>query len=183
MTTASESACRIRLGIASLGSECYYPVSLIDGMALGIHIMRRALFAVALLVGCAPEPESAPPAAGDRIHQLYAQLNLNPDIAHSDYTPAVHELIRVGRPAVPRGLELMLSEDEDTRLRAQRVLEGVTLVEHGFVFGQGWTRQDGEANFRRFWARLGELNYRAPPDKRAASVELWRAWLAEEQPE
>jgi hypothetical protein len=64
-------------------------------------------------------------------------------------------------------------------MRAQRVLKGVTLREHGFVFGQGWTRPDGEAEWRRFWARLGGLDYKTTKEERAASLAKWRAWLAE----
>jgi hypothetical protein len=112
------------------------------------------------------------------VQQLYARLNDDPDPLHADYTPAVHELIRVGRPAIAQALDLIVSGDWYTRLRAERVLEGVTLVEHGFVFGQGWSRPGGEAEWRRFWARLGNLDFEAPLDKRAASVALWRAWLS-----
>src|SRR5215210_2755978 len=110
---------------------------------LGVFVMRGAVIAVALVAGCESSPDSASQSAGDPVQALYARLNDDPDLLHADYTPAVHKLIRVGRPALPRAVDLMLTGDEDTRMRAQRVLEGVTSVEHGFVFGQGWTRPDG----------------------------------------
>jgi hypothetical protein len=125
--------------------------------------------------------EQPPPTADatvERVKTLLARINDDPDILHADYTPAVHELVQVGEPALAPTLELMLSDDRHTRMRAQRVLEGVTLVQHGFVFGQGWKEDQGEKRHRKFWSELGKLDYDAPPDKRAAGVAMWKKWLA-----
>jgi hypothetical protein len=145
--------------------------------------MRAGLLGIVLVAGCAPpepDPPEASPSVDPRVAALCARLENDPDLLHNDYTPAVHELISIGRPAIPPALDLMLADNEDTRMHAQRVLEGVTARELGFVFGEGWKRPDGASEWRRFWARLGGLSYKAPPDQRAASVGLWRAWLAEQ---
>jgi hypothetical protein len=147
--------------------------------------MRAAIFGAVFVVGCnaPPEPEvpDSPPSVDPRVAALFARLNDDPDHLHSDYTPAVHELIRVGRPAIPPALDLMLSEHRSTRLRAQRVLEGVVLIEHGFVFGHGWTRPDGEDAFRAFWKRLGDLGWDDSTEARRDSIDKWRVWLADQQ--
>lgn len=106
------------------------------------------------------------------MQELYARLNDDPDLLHADYTPSVHDLIRAGRPALPRALDLMQSDDRATRVRAQRVLEGVTLREYGFVQGEGWKPPDGEAEWRWFWARLGDLRYDGP---RTRGRPAWRS--------
>jgi hypothetical protein len=129
-------------------------------------------------VGSSEQPAPPTDATGERIKTLLAHINDEPDKLHADYTPAVHELIKVGEPALTLTLELMLADGLDTRLRAQRVLEGVTLVQHGFVLGQGWKEDGGEKRFRKFWSELGDLAYDSSPEKRAASVTLWKKWLA-----
>ena len=124
--------------------------------------------------------QSPPPAdaTAERVKTLLARINDDHDILHADYTPAVRELRKIGEPALAPTLELMLSEDLHTRMRAQRVLEGVTMAQHGFVVGQGWKEDGGEERFRKFWFELGDLDYDAPSEKRAASVALWKKWLA-----
>jgi len=130
------------------------------------------------------EPGPAEPALSpvdQRVKELCGRINDNPDMLRFDYTPAVHGLIEIGAPAISPALDLMLSDDQDTRLRAERVLEGVTLQDHGFVFGQGWKKPEGEEEWRQFWKHLGSMHYKASRQDRIASIALWRAWLAERQ--
>ncbi len=124
--------------------------------------------------------QSSPTSANADVSYWIDRLDQNPDLLHVDYTPVVHRLIEIGAPALAPALDLMISADEMTRLRAQRVIEGVILVERGFVFGSGWSRGDARANdaaFREFWHTLGNLQYERPLDERRHAVELWREWL------
>jgi hypothetical protein len=113
------------------------------------------------------------------IDSLIASINDDPDKLHSDYTPAAHRLIELGEPALAPALDLMLSDDRITRMRAQRVIEGVTMRLHGFQFGQGWKDNNDELEWRRLWQSLGDLDFDAPVESRTESVELWRRWLAD----
>lgn len=117
--------------------------------------------------------------ADDEIIKLVKSINDNPDLLHSDLTPAVFKLIDKGLPSVPYMLKLMKSDSQETRLRASRVLSGVTMAQHGFAIGQGWTQADGEKNWRKLWEKLGSLSYDDPPEKRLKSIILWEKWLAE----
>jgi hypothetical protein len=114
----------------------------------------------------------------NEIDELARMINADPDVLHSDYTPAVNRLIAIGEPALPTALDLMLSEDEMTRLRAQRVIEGVTMRMHGFQFGQGWTSQQGSADWESLWNSLGDMDYQAPLEYRHRALKLWKDWLS-----
>ena len=112
------------------------------------------------------------------LEQLIATLNEHPDKLHGDDTPSVMRLIAIGREALGPALALMSSPQSDTRMRAQRVLEGVTMASHGFHRGHGWSRAGGEAEWKQLWASLGDLDWQAPNAVRAESVARWRTWLA-----
>lgn len=111
------------------------------------------------------------------IASLITKINEEPDKLHRDRTPAVRALIEIGEPALGPVLELMLAPQRETRLRAQRVLEGVTLRLHGFRPGHGWEDRSHEADWRRFWKSLGDLDWDAPEAERAAAVARWREWV------
>jgi hypothetical protein len=149
------------------------------------------LLAVCVGVGCSqlvpPIPSDSPPSQepSESLDELVRTINDKPDVLHSDHTPAGDRLIKFGTPAIPRMLDLMLSDDESTRLRAQRVLEGITLEKHGFVFGRGWPSGDShkeDARFRAFWKSLGDLDWQASRTDRERAVKLWREWVANGQP-
>ena len=111
------------------------------------------------------------------IARLIAALNDNPDPAHGDLTPAVHALVRLGLQALPAVLPLLEAEDRWTRLRAQRVLEGVT---------RSWVRRRtperpmtrrADYEWLALWQTNGDYDWEAPPQARADAVARWRAWL------
>jgi len=114
----------------------------------------------------------------DEIERLVASINDRPDLLHGDRTPAVDALIEHGLAALPHVLPLLESEDEFTRLRAQRVLEGAT---QAWVRGeQGPARQltQGSAQaWQRLWRENGSYDWRAAKEARTAVVGLWREWL------
>lgn len=119
-------------------------------------------------------PEDTP----EPIKSLIAHINDDPDLLHSDYTPAVFELIEVGEPALRPVLRLMLSQHRKTRQHAERVIAGVTEAQYGFVRGRGWKNREQEAEWRHFWNDLGNLDDEATLEQRCASVALWNQWLA-----
>lgn len=128
---------------------------------------------------------SSPPGPPDPadIAALVARIDADPDPLHWDRTPAVEALIRVGWPAAPLLLDRMLDASEDTRLRAQRALEGILLRELGFVAGRGFTREGGEARFRALWDKLGGYAFDADPEDRQRAVCAWKEWLTLGRPE
>ena len=111
------------------------------------------------------------------IEELIKNIDKNPDKLHSDYTPSVHQLIDIGKPAISHLLKLMLSTPPLTRQRAQRALEGITMKMYGFKAGQGWATQNGERDWLKFWASLGDLSHDAPLELRSAAVKRWSEWL------
>ena len=114
----------------------------------------------------------------ERISILIATLNERPDLLHSDYTPAVHELIKIGQPAIEPLLDVMLDANEGTRKRAERALDGITSKMHGFRAGQGWNDPHGEGRFRKFWKSLGSYNWDDSEQSRRTSIAKWRDWVA-----
>jgi len=116
------------------------------------------------------------------IAELIERIDQHPDKLHGDHTPAVGRLIEIGRPALGRVLELMLNENRDTRLRALRVIETVTMGLAGFRLGQGWSSAADERTWRDQWSAMGSLTADAPMTKRAESVAKWRQWLGAHPP-
>ena len=123
--------------------------------------------------------EQAPaPRPVETLDDLVRTINDNPNMRHRDYTPSVHKLIALGDASIPRMLDLMLSNDRDTRLRAQTVLQDIAVLKHGFVPGRGWPNDASEERYRALWKSLGDLDWNAPREDRERAVKLWREWLA-----
>jgi HEAT repeat protein len=108
-------------------------------------------------------------------------LNDAPDLSHLDMTPAVYSLGEMGLRAVSALLDLLVHEDEMTRLHAQRALEGIVNRQHGFQSGHGFPTPDAEQQARAEWQANGNYDYAAPATARAAAVEEWRDWLRKKQ--
>jgi hypothetical protein len=118
----------------------------------------------------------------EEIVRLIAAINDSPDPSHSDLTPAVHALVRIGLPALPAVLPLLESDNQLTRLRAQRVLERAT---------RAWVRERtpeppmtrrADYAWMELWQRNGAYDWEAPPAERTAAVERWRRWLEDQRP-
>jgi hypothetical protein len=112
-----------------------------------------------------------------QIEQLIQDINNNPDKLHNDYTHSVHELIKIGEPALEPTLKLILSPSEDTRLRAQRVIEGITMEMYGFRFGHGWDDDKDRTEWLKLWTSLGNLSYDASSESRSKSMDKWMQWI------
>lgn len=121
------------------------------------------------------------PEANDlqaQIRGLLKRINKDPDKLHSDYTQAVNDLIKIGAPALKHGvLELLVSDDINTRMRAQRVLEGITMAEMGFVAGHGWQGGNREGEWSRLWEANGSYDWHFAKQLRHASYQKWVQWV------
>ena len=115
-----------------------------------------------------------------RVVELLKHLNENPDLLHYDITPAVYELVSLGRPALRYGvLEALLSPDYDTRQRAENVVDRIVLTELGYfdthrsLAERQWADEQG----KKIWLANGNYDCGAPEELRRASYEKWVLWL------
>lgn len=89
------------------------------------------------------------------IDSLVATIDDNYDMLHTDYTPSVYKLSGLGIPAVEAVIPLLDNTSEDTRLHAQRVVEGVIYRMNSFIPGQGFTAKEGEDKARNILNSIG----------------------------
>jgi hypothetical protein len=145
--------------------------------------MYQLIVAMTLCVACScafhtSVTPTSPQLSDKRIEELVRTVNDNPDPLHFHSTPSVSELIDLGKPVIPRMLDLMLSEDEATRSHAMHVLSAVTMPMFGYVQGRGWPEHDDNDRWNAFWKSLGDLDADQPRKERERAVRLWREWLA-----
>jgi hypothetical protein len=153
------------------------------------RLIRKATFVSSLLL-CVLIPTSCStsnnspadtPEVRAKIRKLIPQINEDYDLLHTEHTPAVHELAEIGLPSLQHGvLELLLSDDQGTRYRAQTVLHDITAVRYGFTFGQGWRSEEQRLACYDLRARMGSCDYKAPKAERIASYKQWANWVAKE---
>ena len=99
--------------------------------------------------------------------------------------PAVYVLINIGEPAIPAVLDLMLSDEESTRWRAETILWKITRSMCGLGDNQSWPaereaeRIEKKAQWEALWERLGPLDHDGSQADRERAVRLWREWLSE----
>jgi HEAT repeats len=94
-----------------------------------------------------------------------ATLDDAPDTLHSDYTPAVTCLIELGDRALAPLLDMLMADQEDTRLHAQRAVEGITLRRFA---------SDRE-RWHAWWSSIG-YEHDSPVAVRTAAVARLRDW-------
>jgi hypothetical protein len=114
----------------------------------------------------------------DAIAACVQTLNDAPDPLHLDITPAVTALGEMGLRAVTALLDPLRSNDEITRLRAQRALEAIVARRHGFRAGKGFPSTAAEEAMRDEWEANGSYDYSGNAVARDASLAKWRQWLA-----
>jgi hypothetical protein len=145
-------------------------VVLVSYVCLGLIVVPVAPSHVAAQT-VPPEPTPA---------ELVARLDVDPDMLHNDYTPAVWALCAHELEGAIAVLDALGSGDEMTRLHASRVLSCAVSRHFGWRPGQGYPAgSGGEERFRALWSANGEYAHDAPATVRAASIERWRAWLTE----
>jgi hypothetical protein len=97
-----------------------------------------------------------------------------PDPLHADRTPAVQCLIEIGEPALSPLVDLLAADDRDTRIHAERAVQGITRRRFGFD-GFAWPAGAME-RWMKWWSDIGFDSGAAPP-QRAAALERLRAGL------
>ena len=170
-----------------------------------MHRIPLLLFAcgLGLLLGCSSRnnqslnPSKAnqaatptPQTSGDlkaTVAELLQHINDHPALGHSEDTPAVNRLAAIGRPALHYGaLELLLSDDYDTRVHAEAVLYTVVSQEMGFAPATDSTnaahRLELQDSQQKLFKRNGDYSPDAPPAERQASYEKWVKWLHDTDP-
>jgi HEAT repeat protein len=104
-------------------------------------------------------------------------LNDAADELHLDRTPAVDALGDMGLKPVPALLDLLMDEDRETRMHAQRALESIAAQRHGFRPGYRFPDAQAEEAAREEWLRNGDYQFDADRELRIQAVAKWRQWL------
>jgi len=112
---------------------------------------------------------------------LIETLDENPDELHVDITPAVLKLISFGLHGAAAVIDFLNAPRLETRLRAQRVLEGAVGAHLGWKAGQGFPNRTTEREFHDLVSNNGNYSARAAEQKRKEAIRKWREWLAKEQ--
>jgi HEAT repeat protein len=113
----------------------------------------------------------------DALCALLMTINDAPDISHLDITPSVSALSEFGSEAFLPLLELLMHNDEMTRLHAQRALELIVDKSHGFVPGQGFPSFEAEEQAREQWVKNGNYDYSGDVNSRSIAVKKLREFL------
>jgi hypothetical protein len=117
----------------------------------------------------------------DTIRGLVERIDEDVDPLHVDFTPSVLALSGQGLPAVRAVLDLLDAPDRLTRLRAQRVVEGVVMRRNGWTPGQGYHDPAGEERTRATVTANGSYRADAPSPERRRAIDLWRRWLQQQE--
>ena len=159
--------------------------------------MRPTVLAAALAVyfglGCAqlmPDRAFFLPDKPKSLDELVRTIDDGPDFCHNDYTLSVNQLIKIGEPAIPRMLDLMLLDGETTRFTRLHAHTVLWIIFHNKFEAKWGPWERGEPNECRdkenaIWASLGSLSPGNPNESdsvsaehRQRAVQLWREWYA-----
>ncbi len=111
------------------------------------------------------------------IAQLVRTIDEDPDILHNDYTPSVQRLIDKGLAGAAAVVPLLNTDDQMTRRRAQRVLEGVVKARFGWKAGIGFADGSAQEQALAVLAANGNYDAAASEEQRKHSAGLWRRWI------
>jgi hypothetical protein len=111
------------------------------------------------------------------------EINRDPYLVNSEYTPAVHRLVDYGRLSLECGvLELLVDEDYMTRVRAWRVLERIILAEMGYTPGMGWKDRSKESEWGDLCEKNGSYKADLPKNLLKTSYLKWSEWVKKNKP-
>ena len=114
----------------------------------------------------------------DEIQKLVDEIDAEPDPNHSDVTPAVLKLMEAGLPGIKLLLGPLGSRKAETRMRAQRALEGIVMRRHGWVPGQGYKDAEaGEKATRELLGANGDYQAESASANRKRAINKWRRWV------
>lgn len=113
-----------------------------------------------------------------KVADLRERINDHPDLLHRDFTPAVNQLIEIGLPSLRYGtLDLLLSDDHDTRMRAWRVVWWIARSEVGFVRGRSSNDPYVEKKWDDLLTSNGTCDEDTPMPQRRISYQKWLQWV------
>ena len=105
-------------------------------------------------------------------------INDSADEAHLDDTPSVQCLIEIGEPALLPLTELLMANDEMTRLRAMRATEMITYNMWMEAFNQD--EELALDDWINWWKEIG-YSEEGDSGSRNESVLKLKGWIAERQ--
>lgn len=149
-------------------------------------MLSRCIFFLFLLIAGramaqTSKDTSAAKISADSLIAWLDSIDAHPDMLHYDYTPSVWKLSRAGLDGIKAVLPLLSSQNSDTRMHAQRVIEITLCIMNGWVPGQGFPKgSDGEDKVRAVMLGNGRYAYDAPDSVRETSVALWKDWVAKQ---
>jgi hypothetical protein len=144
-------------------------------------MLRRVMIAAALVMGSvgAAAAQVPPPAARPTIASLVAAIDVDPDMLHNDFTPAVWGLCGYGLDGARAVLPLLDAASEMTRMHASRALECAVATWFGWQPGRIEDPRSGaRRRYEAAWRANGGYDWNAAPAARRAMRDQWAAWLA-----
>lgn len=115
------------------------------------------------------------------IAELVRAIDENPDELYNDYTPSVQRLIDKGLAGAAAVVPLLNTDDQMTRRRAQRVLEGVVKARFGWKAGMGFADAGAQEQALAVLAANGNYDAAASEEQRKHSAGLWRRWIEDQR--
>jgi HEAT repeats len=105
-------------------------------------------------------------------------INDAPDPLHLDMTPGVQCLRSIGKPAFLPLLDYLQSEDQLTRMRAEKAVLWISKTYFGFD-GKQWSN-NGLDSWSEWWQDMG-YDADATVEQRKESVKRMRSWLTSQR--
>jgi hypothetical protein len=118
----------------------------------------------------------------DKLVGLVREIDENPDPLHVDVTPAVLQMTELGLPAAKAVLELLDAPEWPTRIRAQRVIEGVVMRRYGWQPGHGYPNpHEGQKKVADVLSSNGSYDAKSSSEHRREAIVKWRQWIESEE--
>lgn len=121
-------------------------------------------------------PSKTNPLASLSTEELVQRIDLDPEVPHGQYTPAVRTLIARGPIVLPVLLNHMLHDDEVTRDRTLTAIAGVLVA----YFHEQPQYKGDFTEAHRAWVRFmkehGDLQYNQPVEARKSAVNSLLEW-------
>jgi len=104
-------------------------------------------------------------------------INDSADFAHSDITPSVLLLAKMGDAALPTTLHLLNDEHKDTRQHAQKVFELVTYDKMQNQYNPRALSDIARQAWNKLWDENGAYHWHMPEKARLLSIKKWSQWI------
>lgn len=146
-------------------------------MRLTRHLLGMALLAAAVSPSLSRAQSGT--LASPTLDALVARIDVDPDILHNDFTPAVWALCEQGLDGAAAVVPLLDAPSRDTRMHASRALSCAVSRWFGWRPGRGYEPgSGGEARFMAAWTGNGDYDWDGDAATRHASRERWATWIA-----